>query len=315
MKTYQLKILKDFLQRYYINAREVKWIGSGWFSDAYKFTFNNSTYVFRINSFKTDFEKDQLAAVRFNSPKIPVPVVRGIGNFSEDLFYCITDFQQGYTLHQIRKRYGVKGELKLVPQLLHSLEKIHGLCTDEYPGWGLTNAQGTGRFASWTDFLTAPSEEKTTLNATADLSCMTPYENLLGQLRAHMFSFLAFLPERKCVLHGDFRNGNLLIQSGKIAAVLDWAEMSLGDPLYDIVTMETPWEEEHVPYTSLWKKASERVGRLEPFFEERVTCYRIHRAIFEIEAHALFNKPDIAKKIAAWAEKKLRSPQRSVVSY
>jgi aminoglycoside phosphotransferase (APT) family kinase protein len=41
-------------------------------------------------------------------------------------------------------------------------------------------------------------------------------------------------PARPCVLHGDFRNGNLIIGADGIRAVLDWELAHIGDPMEDI---------------------------------------------------------------------------------
>lgn len=41
-------------------------------------------------------------------------------------------------------------------------------------------------------------------------------------------------PARPCLVHGDFRNGNLMIGPDGIRAVLDWELAHVGDPLEDI---------------------------------------------------------------------------------
>jgi aminoglycoside phosphotransferase (APT) family kinase protein len=41
-------------------------------------------------------------------------------------------------------------------------------------------------------------------------------------------------PARRCVVHGDFRTGNLLVAETGLAAVLDWELAHLGDPLEDL---------------------------------------------------------------------------------
>jgi aminoglycoside phosphotransferase (APT) family kinase protein len=41
-------------------------------------------------------------------------------------------------------------------------------------------------------------------------------------------------PGRTCVVHGDFRLGNLMIDSSGLAAVLDWELAHLGDPMEDL---------------------------------------------------------------------------------
>lgn len=41
-------------------------------------------------------------------------------------------------------------------------------------------------------------------------------------------------PERPCVVHGDFRNGNLIIGPDGVRAVLDWELAHIGDPMEDL---------------------------------------------------------------------------------
>lgn len=40
--------------------------------------------------------------------------------------------------------------------------------------------------------------------------------------------------------HGDFRVGNLLLEEGRVTAVLDWEFASEGDPIYDVVLLSSP---------------------------------------------------------------------------
>jgi aminoglycoside phosphotransferase (APT) family kinase protein len=41
-------------------------------------------------------------------------------------------------------------------------------------------------------------------------------------------------PARPCLVHGDFRNGNLIIGAAGVRAVLDWELAHIGDPMEDI---------------------------------------------------------------------------------
>ncbi|WP_240738455.1 phosphotransferase family protein [Deinococcus fonticola] len=41
-------------------------------------------------------------------------------------------------------------------------------------------------------------------------------------------------PAKPALLHGDFWPGNTLWYTGKLAAVIDWEDAALGDPLYDV---------------------------------------------------------------------------------
>jgi aminoglycoside phosphotransferase (APT) family kinase protein len=41
-------------------------------------------------------------------------------------------------------------------------------------------------------------------------------------------------PPAPCLVHGDFRNGNLVVDAEGLAAVLDWELAHLGDPMEDL---------------------------------------------------------------------------------
>lgn len=103
--------------------------------------------------------------------------------------------------------------------------------------------------------LDAPTEAGTLREIVGHLPPKTPEGALnrwAGAMDAHGIStptYQAFLqrwlqlrqpapPERCTVVHGDFRLGNVLwTSSGHVAAMMDWEEAALGDPLYDLAWM------------------------------------------------------------------------------
>jgi aminoglycoside phosphotransferase (APT) family kinase protein len=56
------------------------------------------------------------------------------------------------------------------------------------------------------------------------------FELALQWLRAH----LPADPPRLTLVHGDFRNGNLVVGEDGLRAVLDWEMAHLGDPMEDL---------------------------------------------------------------------------------
>ena len=57
---------------------------------------------------------------------------------------------------------------------------------------------------------------------------------------------------RSCVVHGDYRLGNAMLDArGDVAAILDWELATLGDPLADLGYLTATWSEPGSPRTPI----------------------------------------------------------------
>jgi len=55
---------------------------------------------------------------------------------------------------------------------------------------------------------------------------------------------------KRCLVHGDYRNGNFLTEDGNITGILDWEMAHIGDPLEDLAWALSPiwsWEDHSKP--------------------------------------------------------------------
>lgn len=118
-----------------------------------------------------------------------------------------------------------------------------------------------------------------------------------------MESWFPYLPKEKHVLHGDYGFDNLLLSStSEVTAVIDWAEMMLGDPLYDLVHMCEPWvRRTGLTYIDLWKKRNEDKGKSIQYFEERLQCYKIHYTLFHLHIHTVRKEEKEYREVEKWA--------------
>ena len=76
--------------------------------------------------------------------------------------------------------------------------------------------------------------------------------------------------ERACIVHGDFRLGNMIIGEGRVRAVVDWELCTLGDPLSDVGYLANDWagpEEE-----PLWVESGSKLPGF-PTREEMLSRY------------------------------------------
>lgn len=77
--------------------------------------------------------------------------------------------------------------------------------------------------------------------ATSDLPPLPARENPVVELPRYLPSRLSgielpssFTPSRTGLCHGDFWPGNVIWQDGTLAAVIDWEDAAIGDPLSDL---------------------------------------------------------------------------------
>jgi aminoglycoside phosphotransferase (APT) family kinase protein len=76
--------------------------------------------------------------------------------------------------------------------------------------------------------------------------------------------------ERASVVHGDYRLGNLIVDGGRVRAVVDWELCTLGDPLADLGYLALDWIGPDEP--SLWRSSAIQAGGF-PRRDEMVAMY------------------------------------------
>src|SRR5512137_1909987 len=119
-----VETVHQFLEaKFHPDAVSVQWIGSGWFSHAFSFTVGERAFIFRVNSYLKDLQKDAFAYQHFASARLPIPRVILLGRFDETRHFCITERCSGRTLNDM-----VSATVRqVVPQLFETLDAIHNV--------------------------------------------------------------------------------------------------------------------------------------------------------------------------------------------
>lgn len=153
---------------------------------------------------------------------VPVPAVRGDGDGSDGVGspYLIMDYLDGETIaRRLLRDPGLERARKgLVAELGRALARIHSIPPEglhlEQPSEPLERLRSHhGEFGAQGDF---------------------------AEPRPALEFVLRWLDENRPppgparVLHGDFRNGNLMVGPDGLVAVLDWERAHLGDPVQDL---------------------------------------------------------------------------------
>ncbi len=248
---------------------DVALIGAGMFARAFAFEAGEHALVFRVNSFAVDFQKDTLAAQRFASPALPVPAVVSMGRYSDGLYYAVTQRCPGKTIERMTE----DEERATAASLLDALDAIHAIDASNYDGWGLTDGMGQGQFPSWPEYLLSLYNQKQDYDWDALPNHPLLEWDMFQGLYAEMRRLLVYCPPQKFVVHGDYGFDNVVGQAGRVTGVLDWAEMRLGDFLYDVAVLD--FYSKRVPYGDIWRARAAARGQAVPHFDERMRCYML----------------------------------------
>jgi aminoglycoside phosphotransferase (APT) family kinase protein len=145
------------------------------------------------------------------------------------------------------------------------LTALHGVRTDVVPptNWLERYHEQCARFAGLVLPLLDATERKQAEALFAEVDSLTGFE--------------------PCVIHGDLGAEHMLVREGRLAAVIDWADASLGDPALDYAWLV------HELYPE-WELEAE-LHRRAAFYYRLAPFYSVHYGVFreqpEYAANAL----------------------------
>jgi hygromycin-B 4-O-kinase len=263
-------IVSQFLQaNFHRDIASVQWIGSGWFSHAFSFIVGEQAFIFRVNSYLEDLQKDDFAYQHYASAQLPIPRVILIGKFDVTRHFCIAERCPGRTLSDMDEA----SIRKVVPQLFETLDAIHRVNVSGYVGWGLTGANGNGHFDSWTDYLLSLSDQKF-MHRWSTLQQHTFWEKDVHEaFFEEMKPLLPYCSSDRCLIHRDYGFDNVMTDRHTITGVLDWADCGLGDFVFDIAWLD--FFSQEIPYGELWNDYAAAKGYDVPNLHERMRCYML----------------------------------------
>lgn len=252
-------------------------IGQGAWSRGYAFRRDGADYIVRFSTLDEDFHKDRIAA-GYSSRDLPIPAVVEIGE-TDHGFFAISERASGGFLDDLDEAQ----MRRTLPALFAALDAARMVVLSASTGYGIWGADGNAPHPSWRAALLAVAEDRPgerthgwRRRLTASATGSGPFDEVLARLDA-------LIPDeavKRHVIHSDLLNFNVLVEDGRISAVIDWGCAMYGDFLYDLA-----WFEFWAPWYPAWCKIDFRgeaahhyaaVGLDVPRFEERLTCCQIH---------------------------------------
>lgn len=256
-------------------------------SQAYSFRASGDEYILRINKHHTlGFRKDEYAFTHYASPEIPIPKIYKIGNINPDLRFCISEKVEGKIVMAFR---GKEAEL-LQPALFDVLDSIHATDVSATKGYGKWSAEGEGEFASWKEhLLTVDKYAKGGAGIPSLFETTFLEKDFWDVAHARFVELVAYCPEERFLVHGDYGFNNVLSDGTKITGVIDWENSMYGDFLFDVAWLSF-WSRT-VDYQSLYlEHSNKKNGDMNTAkiknFEERMLCYKLCIGLVSLSFYA-----------------------------
>lgn len=260
-------------------------LSSGHMSQTYSFQIGSVGYIIRSieSALSHGYFKDQFAHQRFSSPQLPIPPILKIAQHANQ-HYAISKMVDGRELIALSP----DEYRKTIPAILNTLHAIHQVDVSSWQGYGYIDVEGNGDTQSWEEF------HKKIIKETPEGTFYGNWHRLFEtsfldrtffeSVYQKMVSLLAYCPEERYLLHGDFGYDNVLAEGGEVTAVLDWANAKYGDFVSDIA------------YLSFWKPNDELLTAAKKHYEsmemnmdafaERLLCYKLYLGLDGLRFYA-----------------------------
>jgi hygromycin-B 4-O-kinase len=202
----------------------------------------------------------------------------------------------------------------MLPALFAALDAARRVDLSASIGYGSWGADGNAPHQSWRAALLAIADDRPGERThgwrerlVASPTGSGPFDEALARLDA----LVPDDAQERHLIHSDLLNYNVLVEGGRISAVIDWGCAMYGDFLYDLA-----WFEFWSPWYAAWRgidfrsETADHYASIDvtvPRFEERLTSCQIHIGLAAQAYNAFKERWDALEETArrtievAWA--------------
>jgi hygromycin-B 4-O-kinase len=260
-------------------------VTEGRIARTFAFAVGGREYIIRFNTdhMAASFEKEAYLYRRIASPRIPIPAIVRVGRLGQ-FPYVISARVPGKTMDKLS---GAEYR-RMLPALVDTLDAIHQVDVRDARGHGTFDDSGVGMFPSWRSYLESIREEEEPWDFYGEWHALFEdtflERDLFEGVYDRMVRGLDACPEERCLVHGNYGFGNLVVQEGRVTGVLDWIDAKYGDFLYDVA-----WLDYWFPGGGLAERFEHHYaarGIAVPGYGQRLDCYRSFIALDALRFYA-----------------------------
>jgi len=247
----------------------------GEWSAVYSVRTSDADLVARFSAYDEDFEKDAYAA-RYSSAALPIPPIIEWGP-AADGFYAVAPRAHGEHIDGLDE----ERMRRVLPSLFAALDALREV-KPAGTGFGGWRADGRTTHASWRAWLVGFVDEPATRGAPGWrelLEGSPPSFAAFEEGYARLSQRVDLCPEERYLVHDDLINRNVLVDSDRITALLDWGSSIYGDFVYDIAKLVfyQPWFPawHSIDFAAETRAHYDAIGFAVPRFTERLSCYTL----------------------------------------
>ncbi len=291
-------VARVFLHERFGSAARITVMRPGEWSAAYAVRTAEADLVARFSAYDEDFEKDAYAA-RYRSAALPIPSIIEWGPALGG-FYAVAERVSGEHIDGLDE-----ARMRLVlPSLFAALDAMRAIDLSAASGFGGWRADGTAGHPTWRAKLLGIATDPGPRGAPGQRELLRasptgvgPFEEGYARLR----ELVEHCPEQRRLIHDDLINFNVLVDGGRISAVLDWGSSLYGDFLYDLAKLVfyQPWYPawRSIDFAAEARAHYDAIGLAVPRFAERLRCYCIRIGLADM-AYSAFRKrwAEVARK-------------------
>lgn len=266
--------ISDLITQFYVTPIfDLAPLGTGHMALVHSFRVANQLYVIRIIEKKMahTLTKEIDIGKLLHGSGVPLPPILHDGNFG-DFHFAIAPFAPGQILDELTAAQHAKA----LPNIIKTVDMIHQVDVSSTTGFGAFYETAVGPFATWQDYLLSVGEEEESgffgnwHRLFEDSFLERP---LFDQLYNEMQRLFAYLPTERYLIHGDYGFNNVLVDEGRVTAVLDWANAKFGDFLFDVAYLTNS---DQANYITEFEHYYHSQNRAVPHYFERIRCYQCY---------------------------------------